>query len=44
MASAGVAPDLPFVARGLATKPERIDRLPADLEAVKSYIRDFAQG
>jgi threonine synthase len=43
-AAAGVAPELPRAARGLAEKPERIDRLPADAEAVKAYIRDFAQG
>ena len=43
-AAAGVAPDLPRAARGLAGKPERIDRLPADVEAVQAYIRDFAQG
>ena len=43
-AAAGVAPDLPRAARGLAAKPERIDRLPADAEAVMAYIRDFAQG
>jgi threonine synthase len=43
-AAAGVAPDLPVGARGLAAKPERIDRLPSDLEAVMSYVRDFAQG
>ena len=27
----------------LAAKPERIDHLPADAEAVKAYIRAFAQ-
>ena len=43
-AAAGVAPDLPHAARGLAAKPERIDRLPADIEAVKAYVRDFAEG
>jgi threonine synthase len=42
-AAAGVAPAMPQSARGLAGRPERIDRLPADLEAVKTYIRDFAQ-
>ena len=43
LAAAGVAPALPVAARGLSAKPERIARLPADLEAVKAYIRDFAQ-
>jgi threonine synthase len=42
-AAAGVEPDLPRGARALAGKAERIDRLPADVEAVKTYIRDFAQ-
>jgi threonine synthase len=43
-AAAGLEPTLPRSAHGLAGKPERIDRLPADIEAVKAYIRDFAQG
>jgi threonine synthase len=43
-AAAGATPELPPVARGLAAKAERIDRLPADAEAVKAYVRDFAQG
>ena len=43
-AAAGVAPDVPNAARGLAAKPERIDRLPADVEAIQAYIRAFAQG
>jgi threonine synthase len=43
-AAAGTAPNLPRVARGLAAKTERIDRLPADIEAVKAYVRDFALG
>jgi hypothetical protein len=34
---------MPPSAQGLADKRERIDRLPADLEAVKTYIRQFAQ-
>jgi threonine synthase len=41
-AAAGVAPPMPAAARGLAKRKERIDRLPADIEAVKAYIRDFA--
>jgi len=43
-AAAGVAPRMPQSAKGLAGKPERIDRMPADLEAVKAYIRKFAHG
>jgi threonine synthase len=43
-AAAGVAPRMPQSAKGLAGKPERIDRMPADLEAVKTYIRTFAHG
>jgi threonine synthase len=43
-AAAGVEPALPRSAQGLAGKPERIDRLPADAAAVQAYIRDFAQG
>jgi len=43
-AAAGVAPRMPPSAKGLAGKPERIDRMPADLEAVKAYIRKFAHG
>lgn len=43
-AAAGVAPAMPRSAQGLAGKPERIDRLPADAEAVQAYIRAFAQG
>ena len=42
-AAAGVAPAMPASARGLAGRPERIDRLPADLDAVKAYVRGFAQ-
>ena len=41
-AASGVTPAMPNAAKGLAAKPERIDRLPADLEAVKAYIRAFA--
>jgi threonine synthase len=42
-AAAGVQPGLPRSAQGLAAKPERIDRLPADVQAVMAYVRDFAQ-
>jgi threonine synthase len=41
-AAAGVDVSLPNSVRGLAEKPERIDRLPADLETIKAYVRDFA--
>jgi len=41
-AAAGVIPAVPAAARGLAKRKERIDTLPADIEAVKAYIRDFA--
>ena len=41
-AAAGVDVTLPHAVRGLAEKPERIDRLPADLETIKAYVRDFA--
>ena len=41
-AAAGVIPALPRAARGLADRAERFDRLPADLEAVKAYVRAFA--
>jgi threonine synthase len=42
-AATGVLPDLPSLAAGLAAKPERFDRLPADVEAVKAYVRDFGE-
>jgi len=41
-AAAGIAPPMPSAARGLAAKAERMDSLPADIEAVKTYIRAFA--
>ncbi len=41
-AAAGVTPTLPKTARGLAERAERFDRLPADAEAVKAYVRAFA--
>lgn len=37
----GVAPPEPLRARGLAAKPEKFRRLPADAEAVKTFVRDF---
>ena len=41
-AATGCEPALHARASGLQDKPERIDRLPADLSAVKAYIRRFA--
>lgn len=43
-AAARVAPAMPPAAQPLAAKPERFDHLPADAEAVKTYVRDFAEG
>ena len=41
-AATGVFPPPPPAIRKLADRPERIDRLPADTEAVKAYVRAFA--
>ena len=41
-ASARVTPPAPAIVRAQATKAERIDRLPADAQAVKAYVRKFA--
>jgi threonine synthase len=41
-AAAGVEPRLPLAAVGLDEKGERFDRLPADAEAVKAYLKTFA--
>jgi threonine synthase len=41
-AAAGVAPTLPRGAADLAAKPERFERLPADGDAIKAYVRSFA--
>ncbi|HZC16074.1 MAG TPA: threonine synthase [Caulobacteraceae bacterium] len=43
-AAAGVDVALPLSVRGLAKMTERVDRLPADLETLKAYVRDFAGG
>jgi threonine synthase len=43
-AATGLAPDLHPRCRGLMDKAERIDRLPADADAIKSYVRAFAKG
>ena len=42
-AATGAEPPLHARARGLFDRPERIDRLAADVEAVKAYIRAFAR-
>lgn len=43
LAATGAEPPVPASARGLAGKAERFDRLPADAEAIKAYIRAFAR-
>ena len=42
-AAAGVAPELPRGAANLASRPERYERLPADLAAIKAHVRAFAE-
>ncbi len=41
-AATGVTPTSPRAALALADRPERFDRLPADAEAIKAYVRAFA--
>ena len=41
-AAAGVKPALPAKAAALIAGPERSDRLPAEVEAVKAYVKAFA--
>ena len=41
-AATGVTPEVPAVAKGLTTRPERFDHLPADADAIKAYVRAFA--
>jgi len=41
-ATARIEPPVPAVVQAQAKLPERIDRLPADAEAVKAYVRQFA--
>jgi threonine synthase len=41
-AAAGVTPVLPPASKAIAEKAEQFDRLPADAEAVKAYLRSFA--
>ncbi|MDB5425054.1 MAG: thrC, partial [Phenylobacterium sp.] len=42
--ASGVTPALPRGAANLADRPERFDRLAADAEAIKAYVRAFAEG
>jgi len=42
LAATGQSPPTPSRVRDLADRPERIDRLAADVEAVKAYVRAFA--
>jgi threonine synthase len=43
-AASGVTPELPRGAANLADRPERFDRLAADAEAIKGFVRTFAEG
>jgi threonine synthase len=43
-AALGAPPAMNTKSRGLFDKPERIDHLPADVDAVKTYVRAFARG
>jgi threonine synthase len=38
----GVTPGLPRGAADLSSKPERFDRLPAEADTIKAYVRAFA--
>jgi threonine synthase len=40
----GVTPELPRGVADLASRPERFDRLPAEAETIKAYVRAFAGG
>ncbi len=40
---AGVTPQLPRGAADLADRPERFERLPAEAETIKAYVRAFAE-
>jgi threonine synthase len=42
--ASGVTPGLPRGVANLADRPERFDRLPADAETIKAYVRAFAEG
>ena len=39
----GLTPALPRGAQDLAARPERFDRLPAETETIKGYVRAFAE-
>ena len=41
-AAAGETPVTPRKARALAARPERFDRLPAEADTIKAYVRAFA--
>ena len=40
--ASGVTPPLPRSVANLANRPERFDRLPAEAETIKAYVRAFA--
>ncbi len=40
----GVSPVLPRGAADLSDRPERFDRLPAEADTIKAYVRAFAEG
>ena len=40
----GVRPALPRGATDLAQRPERFDRLPAEADTIKAYVRAFSEG
>ncbi len=42
LAACGASPALPAASMGLGDRAERFDRLPADAETVKAYLRAFA--
>ncbi|HMO41994.1 MAG TPA: threonine synthase [Phenylobacterium sp.] len=42
-AATATSPGLPRWTQSLADRPERSDRLPADAEAIKAYVRAFAE-
>jgi threonine synthase len=44
VAATGETPVMPRTAEHLAGKAERFDRLPADADTIKAYVRAFAEG
>jgi len=42
-AATGETPKVPGVAQALAGRPERFDRLPAEVDVVKDYVLAFAE-